>query len=574
MSEKRFNTRVINKHETEANWQKSSLIPLQAEIIVYDIDENYNYERFKIGDGVQNVNALPFVCDALRSELVEQINTVDEKVDNVSALVGDTSVAKQIEDAIDGHTHDVIYLKTEINLPEVVEWASVVYGDKRFVAVAANSDKAAYSEDGISWKMAQLPKTETWSAVTYGGGYYVAVAKYSDTYVYSRDGETWYSDSMPSAQNWASIAYGNGIFVAIAPDNVCAYGTIGGTFSSSTLPLLATWTDVTFNGLRFIAVSEDNRSIALSYDGSYWESASYYNDFAGLTSVAAAPTGLSVASGITLSSAFQYSYDGYSWMETSVTYGNWSDLAYGNGIFVAIEHGSNRAMYSEDAVTWIDTVLPASEGWSDVIYGGGKFIVISDTNAALAYSYDGKTWSVQRPVLTDREGNDVTDQIANLFSEWVQIYDSGVTNYDVNAFANIDVSGYKHLMVAIRCANTTSSAGGISGAIVFEGDNGKDYSFTNILPNLIRNVSEVSGGMAMFKIMDGFIVCENAMRALSASHMLSDTDGLGADNMTPLGGGVIRCSSAISTMIVSNATLSNSYYYGAGSRVIVWGCRV
>ena len=60
MSEKRLNTRIIHKHDTEANWLKSSFTPKQGEMIIYDIDENYDYERVKIGDGVQNVNDLPF----------------------------------------------------------------------------------------------------------------------------------------------------------------------------------------------------------------------------------------------------------------------------------------------------------------------------------------------------------------------------------------------------------------------------------------------------------------------------------------------------------------------------------
>jgi hypothetical protein len=42
----------------------TNFIPKQGELIVYDIDSNYSYERLKIGDGVQNVNALPFVIDA------------------------------------------------------------------------------------------------------------------------------------------------------------------------------------------------------------------------------------------------------------------------------------------------------------------------------------------------------------------------------------------------------------------------------------------------------------------------------------------------------------------------------
>ena len=107
MAEKIINSRIIHKHETEENWLKAtSFIPRQGELIVYDIDENYSYERVKIGDGVQNVNNLPFVNDALRTELLAQIDVVDGKVDTVSGLVGDKSVSEQISNAIDDATAD------------------------------------------------------------------------------------------------------------------------------------------------------------------------------------------------------------------------------------------------------------------------------------------------------------------------------------------------------------------------------------------------------------------------------------------------------------------------------------
>lgn len=63
MSEKNtLRTRLVNKHDIEANWLKATnFTPLQGELIVYDADENYNYERIKMGDGVTNVNELPFV---------------------------------------------------------------------------------------------------------------------------------------------------------------------------------------------------------------------------------------------------------------------------------------------------------------------------------------------------------------------------------------------------------------------------------------------------------------------------------------------------------------------------------
>lgn len=60
MSERNIKSRVILKHDVEANWLKSSFIPMKGEVVIFDIDENYSYERFKLGDGVSDVNSLPF----------------------------------------------------------------------------------------------------------------------------------------------------------------------------------------------------------------------------------------------------------------------------------------------------------------------------------------------------------------------------------------------------------------------------------------------------------------------------------------------------------------------------------
>lgn len=74
MAEKNLNSRIINKHDIEANWIKATnFIPKQGEQIVYDIDENYDYERIKMGDGVTNVNDLPFVVDYFTIEDIDEI---------------------------------------------------------------------------------------------------------------------------------------------------------------------------------------------------------------------------------------------------------------------------------------------------------------------------------------------------------------------------------------------------------------------------------------------------------------------------------------------------------------------
>lgn len=101
MAEKRINGRIVLKHDVESNWKLAAgFTPMAGELIIYDIDSNYSYERIKIGDGSKNVNALPFVDDALRTELIAQIGAVDDKVGVVSTLVGDTKVSEQISKAI------------------------------------------------------------------------------------------------------------------------------------------------------------------------------------------------------------------------------------------------------------------------------------------------------------------------------------------------------------------------------------------------------------------------------------------------------------------------------------------
>lgn len=60
-TKKTLKTRVVLKHDTEANWNKATtFIPKKGEVIIYDPDNAHTYSRQKIGDGVKTVVALPF----------------------------------------------------------------------------------------------------------------------------------------------------------------------------------------------------------------------------------------------------------------------------------------------------------------------------------------------------------------------------------------------------------------------------------------------------------------------------------------------------------------------------------
>lgn len=60
MAEKVLNSRIVSTHDTEANWNSSSLVPKKGEIIVYDKDTSHGYGRIKVGDGTTAVSSLAF----------------------------------------------------------------------------------------------------------------------------------------------------------------------------------------------------------------------------------------------------------------------------------------------------------------------------------------------------------------------------------------------------------------------------------------------------------------------------------------------------------------------------------
>ena len=94
MAEKSFNTRIVHKHDIEANWQLAvNFIPKQGELIVYDIDENYSYQRLKIGDGTSNVNDLPFMNESKNGVIIDFDDSNSGVVNPVNAdtLAGKSS---------------------------------------------------------------------------------------------------------------------------------------------------------------------------------------------------------------------------------------------------------------------------------------------------------------------------------------------------------------------------------------------------------------------------------------------------------------------------------------------------
>ena len=99
-TEKTLKTRVVLKHDAEANWNKATtFIPKKGEVIIYDPDSTHIYSRQKIGDGIKTVINLPFseFVHILTFSKYEYGESLNYKAEDYKKLLETTFI--KIEDA-------------------------------------------------------------------------------------------------------------------------------------------------------------------------------------------------------------------------------------------------------------------------------------------------------------------------------------------------------------------------------------------------------------------------------------------------------------------------------------------
>ena len=97
--------RITHKHDIAANWALATgFIPKVAELIVYDMyDKDGNQVadnvRFKIGDGINNVNALPFVDEPIWDQVASMnyISATDDGTGIVTLSASPLTSAEEVE---------------------------------------------------------------------------------------------------------------------------------------------------------------------------------------------------------------------------------------------------------------------------------------------------------------------------------------------------------------------------------------------------------------------------------------------------------------------------------------------
>ena len=252
-------------------------------------------------------------------------------------------------------------------LPASRKWNRVTYGDGKYIAVAFDSDKGAYSTDGITWTEMSMPANRKWFGVKYGNGKFVAVASNIDKGAYSTDGITWTEMTLPAKKDWSSVTYGDGKFVAVSNSVslMGAYSIDGITWTETTLTSKLNWRSVTYGNGKFVALAANTQTSS--------------------------------------SSLCAYSTDGINWTGTTLpSSGSWVSVTYGDGKFVAIIFNTNKGAYSADGISWTEFTLPASSPWYEVTYGNGKFVAVAanTTNGVYQNTSSKSTYAISDTSIT------------------------------------------------------------------------------------------------------------------------------------------------------------------------------
>lgn len=138
MSEKKLTTRIQQKTDTKANWDKATnFVPLKGEYIYYS-----DLHKVKVGDGVTKVSALPFLADQPIKTLNTN-NTAPQTPSSSEAIAGSGTINLH-KVAKTGSYND---LNNKPNIVKYTEATVEVAGTNK--TVAAVSPSALYVANGF-----------------------------------------------------------------------------------------------------------------------------------------------------------------------------------------------------------------------------------------------------------------------------------------------------------------------------------------------------------------------------------------------------------------------------------------
>jgi hypothetical protein len=288
----------------------------------------------------------------------------------------------------------------------VQKWFTMVtYAEGRFIAegfVSSDRNVVCTSQDGATWTLRNTSLSNTPTSMAVGNGMFAAVVGHTENQK-GAIAETSTPDSggpwtqvVPGAiSNLYSITYGSGQFVAV-----------GAFFTIVTSADGASWTirSPVFNhklprqiaccNNQFVAVSSYG-SLMTSPDGETWAITDSIDGAGALAS------GNNKFVAIGPSATLLTSSDGQSWVKTnSSNQYILTDVAFGNGLFVAVRGTQSWPTYNEiftsaDGMKWKKSSAQTGAFLHAVTFGNGRFVIVGAQGATMmSPNPDSVDWSV------------------------------------------------------------------------------------------------------------------------------------------------------------------------------------
>ena len=342
---------------------------------------------------------------------------------------------------------------TTNSLAIATTWKAIAYGNSTFIAIPSGNSIGGMSTNGLTWSAMPLPSSKTWADIAFGNNTWVVITQggtsggSNSTALYSlNNGQGWREALLPAQTTWKKVTYGNGRFVAISENATSAgYSTNnGGNWSAGTGLLNRAWSGLTYGLNKFVAVATGRQYLGVTTQvvaaigtpspatfnvvastgadyivtintagsgyaindtirvaGNLVGGATPANDvFITVDSVAIGNgiASFTVTGGVasaTVSTTAAYTSNGEQW--TSMTMPSstaWSDVAFGNGLFIAVSSASHKPAYSRDGTTWYESDYTIN-GVNHISYGQGVFMAISSLTGTAYTSEDGYTWTLR-----------------------------------------------------------------------------------------------------------------------------------------------------------------------------------
>jgi hypothetical protein len=353
------------------------------------------------------------------------------------------------------------YAATARTLSTTGTWGAATYGNSRYISIAtATSNLTQYSNDGKTWAAGgTLPSSANWANVVYGGGqgataYAVIGGLGGSGAILTAVLGSANSVGAPGADQVLSVTIVNGGVGYYTAPTIVFTPVSGGTGAIATCAVLnGSITSVTIisNGTAYAvaptisAATDRVTKLVVTAWGTGYTSAPTVTLSGGGSSNQATGTAVLTNNGVSSITIGNNGGSGYtstptvSFVDPTAKYvtiasnvaaaaflsasstatTNWTasttvpqayaDIAYGNGVYVAVG-GTSGAASTTDAVTWVSRTIPTlgAGTYSAVAYGNGYFVAISTGNLVTAISTNGLSWSAGGSLLSNTTWTSVT----------------------------------------------------------------------------------------------------------------------------------------------------------------------